>query len=103
MKPSLGAARELLQAAFHTSSVLLDERDPARGSRILPTAWALSGKTRRNRLAHVYNGNSAGHEGESNLDEVNRKIRQVEDACMHKFVLWKLLVWQQRGLQRERR
>uniref|UniRef100_A0A0G4I129 Uncharacterized protein n=1 Tax=Chromera velia CCMP2878 TaxID=1169474 RepID=A0A0G4I129_9ALVE len=42
-------------------------------------AWALSGKT-RNRLAHVYNGNSAGQEGESDLDEVKRKIRQVEAA-----------------------
>uniref|UniRef100_A0A0G4GU74 Uncharacterized protein n=1 Tax=Chromera velia CCMP2878 TaxID=1169474 RepID=A0A0G4GU74_9ALVE len=79
VEPSLGAAQELFQAALHTSSLLLDEQDPARGSSIPPTAWTLSGKT-RNQLAHVYNGNSAREGGESELDEVKRKIRQVEAA-----------------------
>uniref|UniRef100_A0A0G4HL07 Uncharacterized protein n=1 Tax=Chromera velia CCMP2878 TaxID=1169474 RepID=A0A0G4HL07_9ALVE len=76
---SQGAAQELLQAAFHTSSLLPDERDPARGSSIPPRGWALSGKT-RNRLAHAYNGNSAGQGGESDLEKVTRKIEQVEAA-----------------------
>eukprot|EP00820_Chromera_velia_P007395 Cvel_19689.t1-p1 / transcript=Cvel_19689.t1 / gene=Cvel_19689 / organism=Chromera_velia_CCMP2878 / gene_product=hypothetical protein / transcript_product=hypothetical protein / location=Cvel_scaffold1718:1-6612(-) / protein_length=668 / sequence_SO=supercontig / SO=protein_coding / is_pseudo=false len=57
-----GAALELLQAALHTSIVLADEREPARSSGIPPAAWALLGKT-RNRLAHVYNGNSSAAEG----------------------------------------
>uniref|UniRef100_A0A0G4I7S3 Uncharacterized protein n=1 Tax=Chromera velia CCMP2878 TaxID=1169474 RepID=A0A0G4I7S3_9ALVE len=76
---SLSTAQELLPAAPQTSSMLADERDPSKSSQIPPTAWALSGKT-RNRLAHVYNGNSAGQEGESDLDEVKRKIREVEAA-----------------------
>uniref|UniRef100_A0A0G4HYZ4 Uncharacterized protein n=1 Tax=Chromera velia CCMP2878 TaxID=1169474 RepID=A0A0G4HYZ4_9ALVE len=53
-----GATWELLQAALHTSSVLTDERDPARGSSIPPTAWALSNRV-RNRLAHAYFGNTS--------------------------------------------
>eukprot|EP00820_Chromera_velia_P008833 Cvel_20756.t1-p1 / transcript=Cvel_20756.t1 / gene=Cvel_20756 / organism=Chromera_velia_CCMP2878 / gene_product=hypothetical protein / transcript_product=hypothetical protein / location=Cvel_scaffold1892:3582-8323(-) / protein_length=281 / sequence_SO=supercontig / SO=protein_coding / is_pseudo=false len=73
---SLSAAQELLPAAPQTSSVLMDERDghPSKGSQIPPT---VSSKM-KNRLAHMYNGNSSGERRESDLEKVTRKIEQVE-------------------------
>jgi len=52
-----GAAWELFQVALHTSTLLPDDRDSARGSSIPPTEWTLS-REARNRLVHAYNGNA---------------------------------------------